>query len=139
MGENPEKLVSEADHYKWEERKVLIGMAVVSIISSALVVLLAKWGWPADLIAILAAVAGVVAILLWIKIDCQERGTEISGQFRLLIIVVAAFALIYYLFRSRGFTGGLKSTGWALLYFLGVYSVQTMVPAILMFSIAIFV
>jgi hypothetical protein len=45
------------------------------------------------------------------------NGSTAAG---LTIYLTGTIALIYYLFRSRGLSGGLCSIGWLLLYFIGI-------------------
>jgi len=56
------------------------------------------------------------AAYVWIRIDSEESGYELHYVFAFAVIILGLLALLYYLFRSRGFRGGLISTGWFLLY-----------------------
>jgi hypothetical protein len=68
---------------------------------------------------ILAIMLNVLA-LLWARIDADERQYELSPFFTLAVVVFGIFAIVYYLFRSRGASGGLISTGWLILYGVGM-------------------
>ena len=64
---------------------------------------------------ILGILVNVLA-LMWAKIDAEERSYELSRHFTLAVVVFGIFAIIYYLFRSRGMTGGLVTFGLLILY-----------------------
>ena len=64
---------------------------------------------------ILGILVNVLA-LMWAKIDAEERSYELSRHFTLAVVVFGIFAIIYYLFRSRGMTGGLVMFGLMILY-----------------------
>ena len=68
---------------------------------------------------ILGIVLNVLA-LLWARIDAEERAVELHPLFPVAVVVFGIFAIIYYLFRSRGASGGLISTGWLILYGVGM-------------------
>jgi hypothetical protein len=68
---------------------------------------------------ILAIVMNVLA-LMWAKIDAEERRYELSYYFTYAVVLFGVFAIIYYLFRSRGARDGLISTGWMILYGVGL-------------------
>jgi hypothetical protein len=58
--------------------------------------------------------------LMWAKSDAAERQYELSRHFTLAVVLLGVFAIIYYLFKSRGLSGGLTATGLMILYFAGV-------------------
>ena len=64
---------------------------------------------------ILGILVNVLA-LMWAKLDAEERSYELSRHFTLAVVVFGIFAIIYYLFRSRGMTGGLVTFGLLILY-----------------------
>jgi len=64
---------------------------------------------------ILGILVNVLA-LMWAKIDAEERSYELSRHFTLAVVVFGIFAIIYYLFRSRGMSGGLVTFGLLILY-----------------------
>ena len=74
------------------------------------------WGY------LLLAVCGVAQsflIFLWYRLDAQKRGFRRSKVLNTGIAGITTLALPYYLFRSRGFLGGLAAIVLALLLFLG--------------------
>lgn len=69
--------------------------------------------------------------LMWAKIDADERGYELSRYFTLAVLFLGVFAIIYYLFRSRGARGGITSLGWMVLYGLALTIVLSIISAII--------
>lgn len=64
-------------------------------------------------------VLGIVLNVLgfmWAKIDADERGYELSRYFPFAVVIFGVFAIVYFLFRSRGVRAGLISTGWLIFY-----------------------
>lgn len=57
-----------------------------------------------------------VFAFVWCRFDSTERRYQLSRLFGYAVVIFGTLALIYYLFRSRGFLGGLRSVGWLLLY-----------------------
>jgi hypothetical protein len=68
---------------------------------------------------LLGIVLNVLA-LLWARIDAEERAYRLHPLFTLAVVVFGVFAIVYYLFRSRGASRGLISTGWLILYGVGM-------------------
>lgn len=67
-------------------------------------------------------------MLLWCSYDSIERdGERLSSKFALMMVIFGIFTLIYYLFRSRGFSAGLISIGKLILFFI----VSTIASAII--------
>lgn len=58
-------------------------------------------------------------IFLWYRLDAQKRGFHRSRLLNTGIAGIATLALPYYLFRTRGFLGGLAAIAFAVLLFLG--------------------
>lgn len=57
-----------------------------------------------------------VCAFVWCKIDSTERKYQMGRLFSYAIVIFGTLALIYYLFRSRGFVDGVTSVGWLVLY-----------------------
>jgi len=81
---------------------------------------------------ILGILVNVLA-LMWAKIDAEERSYELSRHFTLAVVVFGIFAIIYYLFRSRGMTGGLVTFGWLILYIVVTVFALALTTAIVTF------
>ena len=63
-------------------------------------------------------------ILAWCYYDSLERGKVLRSRFRLLIVIFGPLALFIYLFKSRGFSQGIVSSGVALLVYVGLLLVM---------------
>ena len=81
---------------------------------------------------ILGILVNVLA-LMWAKIDAEERSYELSRHFTLAVVIFGIFAIIYYLFRSRGASGGLISFGWLVLYIGATFLALIIVSVIFTF------
>ena len=100
------------------KRNVLIGILVLSVASN-----FAQWlavvSEPLySAVSILTAIGYTVGTLIWCHIDAQERNINLGPGFRILLIVLGPIALIYYLFKSRGFFRGFISLGWMTAFFV---------------------
>ncbi len=72
---------------------------------------------------------------VWIRMDSQERRYELHKYFSYAVVVFGTLALIYYLFRSRGFRGGIVSLGWLLLYVIPTFLVVIIVSAVIVLAL----
>ena len=81
---------------------------------------------------ILGILVNVLA-LMWAKLDAEERSYELSRHFTLAVVVFGIFAIIYYLFRSRGMTGGLVTFGLLILYIVVTVFALAITTAIVTF------
>lgn len=128
---------TEENSYIQQKRKVLIVLGIAQLLASVAILLLGRFEVAASVLSILSAVGWAVGILSWVKIDAEEREAEVSGAFRIAIILLGFFALFYYLFRTRGFVGGLKGIGWALLYFVAFAAAYLIIGVILITILAL--
>ena len=81
---------------------------------------------------ILGILVNVLA-LMWAKLDAEERSYELSRHFTLAVVVFGIFAIIYYLFRSRGMSGGLVTFGLLILYIGATFLALIVVSVIFTF------
>jgi hypothetical protein len=72
---------------------------------------------PADALLALQAVGAIAAVVIWVRLDASTRDFRVSWILWLALVGLTCVALPYYLLRSRGASGGLRSIGWALLLF----------------------
>jgi len=115
------------------KRNVLLAM-IGLVLGSAI----AQWAFiyvrnAYELITIFTAIGFTVGVLIWCHIDARERGTTLGQGFRIAVILLMPIALIYYLFRSRGFAGGLLG----LLYAFGFYVLMVVTSVITDFVLAL--
>ncbi len=68
------------------------------------------------IIDLIAGIALNILTFAWCRTDSEERGYSLHRFFPIATIIFGFLALLYYLFRSRGFRGGAISTGWFALY-----------------------
>lgn len=82
---------------------------------------------------IVFGIASNIMAFAWCRIDSRERGYELHRLFAYAIVILGVAALIYYVFRSRGFSGGLSAVGWLVAYLSCVYIL------VLLISVVIFI
>jgi hypothetical protein len=63
------------------------------------------------------AIVSLVVVYAWFWIDARRRSYKASVVLRAAMLVVTVVALPYYLFRSRGFVGGMKGLASSVLVF----------------------
>jgi hypothetical protein len=65
------------------------------------------------------AVLALAVVFAWFVIDTRDRGYRASIVLRVAMLALPIVALPYYLFRSRGATGGIKAMASVVLVFAG--------------------
>jgi FAD/FMN-containing dehydrogenase len=78
---------------------------------------LAGWleqGSKAEFVAGAYAVCAIALVFLWFKLDARDRQAKPSRSLQVCMLLLAVFALPYYLFKSRGLRQGALATGGAL-------------------------
>lgn len=101
-------------------RKPLI--LVVFALSSLLSGIVGQYFWPEMPLSMADyafAVLGSFLIFAWYHTDAKQRGYRRPTWLDIGIILVAIVAMPYYLFRTRGFKGGLVGTTLGLLLMIG--------------------
>lgn len=73
----------------------------------------------------------------WCRIDSRERGYKLHRYFSYAVVILGTLALLYYLFRSRGFRRGLVSTGWLVLYILLCLVAALIVATVILVVLAV--
>ena len=101
-------------------------IALLSIAGVLLVFYFFQWysGDPENrfqLVDLVFAVFFTVAVFLWCQIDARERGAAVGPFFAIGLLVFGPFAVMYYLFRTRGFQRGLVAIAWMLFFGLVVF------------------
>lgn len=91
------------------KRNILVAIVIVYAASFFATWLFASSQLAYQLISIFTTIGISVAILMWCTIDAQQRGIKLGPGFRILVVLLAAFALTYYFFKSRGAKRGLIS------------------------------
>ena len=112
-----------------EKREIIILVCIFSAVSTFFTLLFDKTGLE-QVIGLATAISIGFFILWWCKLDSLERNYELKSGFRILIVLFGAFALMYYLFKSRGFRNGLVAVSYALLIFIGMIILNSFITAI---------
>jgi len=68
---------------------------------------------------LLHALVTLSLVFVWFLLDARDRGYKASIALRAAMVILTVVALPYYLFRSRGFAGGLRALALSILVFAG--------------------
>lgn len=123
-------MITESVDFRRDKIVVLIGLTLFWFISSVINIMAAASGGENPLIFLLSTVGWGVGILFWCKIDAEQRGEQLSTILQIALVGFAIFALIYYLFKTRGGRGGVRSIGWMLIYGLLSYVVVVVLATV---------
>ncbi len=105
--------------YQKNKRNVIIGAVIFNILINV-VSLRFEGNFSVEQTLTFISVIGTgFCILLWCNLDSDERNEKLRAGFRFLLVLFGVFALIVYLFKSRGFKRGLIAVGYLLLVFAG--------------------
>jgi hypothetical protein len=104
-----------------DKRKVLfiyvpLFLTFITILSVVFAAVLEEDKTKSQVFDLVTGVGLNICALAWCRFDSRERGYQLSRHFPIAIVLLGAFALLYYLFRSRGLKGGFISVGWLLIY-----------------------
>jgi dipeptide/tripeptide permease len=113
-----------------EKRKILFVYIPVIAFASMMADIAIRDNQIEDVVNLIFAIVMNVLALMWAKIDADERQYELSRYFTFAVVLFGVFAIIYYLFRSRGARDGLISTGWMVLYALALTVALGLISAI---------
>ena len=114
-----------------EKRKILLIYIPLAAFLSMMSGIVFGQNQAVGLVNLLFGVVINVLALLWVKIDADERHYELSRFFTFAVVLFSILAIIYYLFRSRGVTRGLISTGLLISYVVGVIFALVVVGSII--------
>lgn len=92
------------------------------VIASFVTGIAGQYFWPDAQLSgadVAFAVLGTFLIFAWYRIDARQRGYRRTAWLDIGVILLAVVAMPYYFFRTRGFKGGLASTGLGLLLMIG--------------------
>jgi hypothetical protein len=103
-----------------DKQKILFIYVPVVWFASAMFSIVFADSQALGIVTLILAIMLNVLALWWAKIDAAERRFLLSRVFPLAVVLFGIFAIVYYLFKSRGAWGGLISTGWLILYGVGM-------------------
>ena len=104
------------------KRTVLIVAGLFSAALGALVVLPNETGFQFRVVRLVSMVCIALLVLAWCYFDSLERRQPFHAWLRIIILLFGVFALFVYLFQSRGFKQGVRSSGMALLSLAGLFA-----------------
>ena len=114
--------------------RVLTAIPVLSIAAGALSTNGGLSGPLGNALVLLQSAGSVALIVLWFLLDARERNYRASWGLRISMAALTVVVLPYYLFRSRGASGGLRALAAAaalLILSMAGYAVAFRVRAIL--------
>lgn len=97
--------------------RLLLGFPLVSLVAGVLQSTSRGSGSAAAAGLAVQAYGAVALILLWVWLDSGKRHYRRSWLLGVCLLLFTAFALPYYLFRSRGARGGFAALGAAVALF----------------------
>ncbi len=111
--------------FLWRPKhKVLLAAALYSAILGLLIVLLEDTVTHFRFVRYVSLFCISLLVLAWCHFDSLERRQVVHPWLRGSILVFGMFAIFVYLFKSRGPKQGLRSSGWALLFLLGLFGIM---------------
>jgi hypothetical protein len=78
-----------------------------------------------------------VLVFAWCRADGEERGYTFHRFFTYAVVVFGIKAMVYYIFRSRGFVQGMVSLGWFLMYLICAIVASVIVGVLIMIPLII--
>ena len=105
------------------KRTVLIIAGLFSAVLGPLVVLPNETVLQLRVVKLASMVCIALLVLAWCYFDSVERRQPFHAWLRIVILFFGVFALFIYLFKSRGFKPGIRSSGMALLSLAGLFVV----------------
>lgn len=118
--------------YRSDKTLVLIGLIVYWLVITLAQVLIAPTDLAWSVMFLFGSIGWGIGMLYWCLADAKERGEELSGAAKVAIVAFAIFALVWYLFHTRGGKGGFKALGWLLLYAIGGFVVVTLAATLVL-------
>jgi len=119
--------INTQPNYSRNKKIVIIIWAVLMIVTAPAPEIFGENSSIAVASFYLTAIGSNFLVFAWCHYDSLERNQTLGIGWRVLIIFLGIFALLIYLYKSRGFKQGLISIGWTLLIFLGIVFVSALV------------
>ena len=93
--------------------------------------------YVSNVLAIVFTFGYGLAILAWCRLDSRERGYALSPRFPYAVVIFGTLSLIFYLFRSRGFDGGMRAVAVFFASLIGLFIIDGIVAVITIILISI--
>ena len=110
---------NSSSDYRKNKRNVIIGAVIFNILINVVSLRFEGNSSVEQILTFISVIGTGFCILLWCNLDSGERDEKLGTNFRFLLVLFGVFALIVYLFKSRGFKRGLIAVGYLLLVFAG--------------------
>lgn len=114
-----------------KKQNILLAVPAIFIAMTVLGPLLGSYKTAAGAIDLVGIFNLNILVFAWCRVDSQERGYSLHRLFSYAVVFFGVFAMIYYLFRSRGFVDGLSSVGWFLLYIFCSVVLSTIISIVI--------
>lgn len=125
-------MTTEPIDHRRDKYIVLAGLTVYWFLTGLFTVLISPTGPAWGVTFFVTSIGWGIGILMWCRSDADERSDVLSGGEKIAIVAFGGLALLWYLFHTRGATGGLKAIGWLVLYLVSGIVVNTVVLTIAM-------
>jgi len=104
------------------KKNVLVVAGLFSAALGPLIVSSIETNSPFPIVRLVSIVCIALLVLAWCYFDSLERHRPFHAWLRIVILFFGVFALFIYLFQSRGFKQGIRSSGMALLSLAGLFT-----------------
>src|SRR6187401_1455467 len=101
--EEPEYETAVRQPFWTPKRKILAEVLVFTIAVEVLAMVFGGNRYLSAIIAVINVFGWGLGLLAWCKADSRVRGYQLHRSFPLAVVLFGQLALLYYLFRSRGF------------------------------------
>ena len=117
-----------------EERRLLFLYFPVLLLVCSLASIISNYYFPgsATLFDVTLATGSNLMAYMWCRIDSDERGYKLHRLFTYAIIIFGVLALLYYIFRSRGFGRGVGAVVALIIYVACTYIAVSIVALVIL-------
>ncbi len=131
--------MDEATTPFWKRPKHQLIAAVVAgqFLYFALAAIATRNAYISSVLAIVFTFGYGLAILGWCRLDSRERGYPLSPRFAYAVVIFGTLSLIFYLFRSRGFAGGIRAAALFFASVIGLFIIDSIVAVIVIILMSV--
>jgi hypothetical protein len=116
--------------YRQSKRRVLVSAALFTALTAPSAVLVTEGSALSRFFDLVSIFACGLMVLAWCYYDSLERGERLGAGYRVLIVIFGLLALFIYLLRTRGLVRGLRASGMAVLFIVGLMLIAGVVIAV---------